>query len=256
MKLRMFFCAAVLAAQSLLFAGTVPAQDKNFEEQMKKYLQTPEGQEAVGKAVEAYVRGLQNKAQKEEAQRQQNEMEEQFKNPVDVPVGASPVLGPKDAKVTVVEFSDFQCPFCRRGAATMDKLREIYPKDVKIVFKNLPLPMHPHAESAAKAALAAGEQGKFWEMADALFQNQGKLGEELYEQKAKELGLNVEKFKKDMESPKVAEQIASDKKLAQELGLQGTPAFYVNGVAVRGAYPVDHFKKIIDRWLSNPQQKK
>ena len=103
---------------------------------------------------------------------------------------------------------------------------------------------------AGEASVAASQDGKFWEMHDKLFANQKDLNAESYEKWAKEIGLNVDQFKKDLTSQELADQIAKDEKIAESLGIQGTPGFVVNGVMVRGAYPFAHFKKIIDRWLS------
>ncbi|MCB0317866.1 MAG: thioredoxin domain-containing protein [Bdellovibrionales bacterium] len=149
----------------------------------------------------------------------------------------------------MVEFSDFQCPYCKRGADTMAEVLKAYPNDVNLVFKNLPLPFHKQAGPAAKAALAAGKQGKFWEMHDRLFNNQQRLSAGFYEEQAKDLGLDVEKFKTDLNDPELEKQLKADMDLAQKHGISGTPGFFVNGVEVRGAMPVDHFKGIIDRWL-------
>lgn len=229
--------------------------DADFQKAMDKYLATDKGQEALGGAIEKFVRGKQEKAAKEQAQQAEAQIEDQFKNPVKIDAGNSPVRGPKDAKITIVEFSDFQCPYCKRGKDTMDEVMKAYPKDVKIVFKNLPLPFHPNALPAAKAALAANKQGKFWDMHDAFFDNQGKLGDSFYEEKAKELGLNLDQFKKDMASDEIAKQIEADKKIAEANQIQGTPGFFVNGVAVKGAYPTEHFKMIIDRWLNGGAKK-
>ena len=110
--------------------------------------------------------------------------------------------------------------------------------------------MHPEAEPAARAAWAAQKQNKFWEMNDELFGSQDKLGAAFYDEAAKKIGLNVEQFKKDMASPEAAAAVKADSELGDKLGVQGTPNFFVNGVAVRGAYPADHFKKIIDRHLA------
>jgi protein-disulfide isomerase len=225
------------------------ANDKAFSDSMKKYLATSEGQNELGKAVETYFQKRQAEAMKEEEDRAKAEVENQFKNPVKIDIGKSPVKGPAGAKVTIVEFSDFQCPFCRRGHDTLAEVAKAYPNDVKVAFKHKPLPMHPEAEPAARASFAADKQGKFWEMADELFKSQDKLNAAFYEETAKKLGLNVDKFKKDMASPEAAEAVKADSALADTLGVQGTPNFFVNGVAVRGAYPADHFKGIIDRWL-------
>ena len=135
----------------------------------------------------------------------------------------------------------------------MDEVAKKYPNDVKIVFKQLPLAFHDKAEPAARASLAAGKQGKFWEMHDALFDNQQSLSAEFFLEQAKKLGLDIDKFKTDMEAADVTEQIRKDKELADKNGISGTPGFFVNGVAVRGAYPLEHFDGIIQRWLKGGQ---
>ncbi len=167
--------------------------------------------------------------------------------PKRVPLSAhSPRKGPKFAKVTIAEFSDFQCPFCSRVGPTMKEIVEKYPKDVAIVFVNQPLSFHPNARPAAKAFLAANKQGKAWEMHDKLFANQQALSAENYDLWAKELGLNVPKFKKDMEDPATEKMVADDQALAGSVGADGTPAFFLNGRELSGAQPFDAFKKIID----------
>lgn len=254
MKLQSVFLAALA---SFGLANAVPASaqisDQDFSAAMDKYL-SGAGAEKVANALEAHFRKKQQEAAEQQRKSAEQEMEEQFKNPVKIDPGSSPVKGPAGAKVTVIEFSDFQCPFCKRGKDTMDELLKAYPNDVKLVFKNLPLDFHQQAKPAAAAALAAGKQGKFWEMHDLLFENQGRLGDGLYEELAKELKLDVAKFKTDLKSPEIEKQIESDMSIARNNGIQGTPAFFVNGVAVRGAYPLDHFKKIVDRHLGKAQQ--
>lgn len=225
--------------------------DPKFDEQIEKYLATEKGKEQIGKALETYMQERQIKARKQAEEQANAEVERQFKNPVKIEAGKSPSKGPDTAKVTIIAFSDFQCPYCTRGKDTLEQIAKAYPNDVKIVFKNLPLPFHQQALPAAKAALAANNQGKFWEMHDKLFDNQQKLNPAYYEEVAKELKLDLEKFKKDMASPEVAKQIDEDKEIAAKNEIQGTPGFFVNGVAVKGAYPFDHFKMIIDRWLKS-----
>lgn len=244
------FNSIILAAALIVPAMASAESDAEFAAKMDKYLQTEKGQESIGKAVEAYAKQAEERARKEAEERQQREFEEAFKNPVQIEIGNSPVKGPADAKITIIEFSDFQCPYCKRGKDNMEKVMEMYPKDVKIVFKQLPLGFHQQATPAAKAALAAGKQGKFWEMHDKLFDNQGKLSDSFYEETAKELGLDMTKFKADVASDEIAQQIKDESALASKVGISGTPGFFVNGVPVKGAYPPEHFKKIIDRWLS------
>ena len=162
----------------------------------------------------------------------------------------APVLGPKFAKVTIVEFSDFQCPFCGRVEPTLKQVQQTYGKDVRIVWMNEPLPFHPNAKPAAQAALAAHLQGKFWQMHDKLFQDQQALDAAHYQQFAKELGLNLVKFQADMANPKTAARVEADASLAQSVGAGGTPNFFINGVQLVGALPFEQFKAAIDLQLA------
>lgn len=233
------------------FSGTAFAEiaDADFKKAFEKYLATESGQEKIGEAIKSYMQKQQLEAQKAAQQKQQADLEAQFKNPIKVEVGKSPTKGPATAKVTVVEFSDFECPYCKRGAETVEQILQAYPNDVQVAFKNLPLPFHKNADPAARAALAAGKQGKFWEMHDLLFENQRGLTQAYFEESAKKLGLDMAKFKTDMESEEIKQQVKDDAALARKIGISGTPGFAVNGVLVKGAYPFPHFKQIIDRWL-------
>ncbi|WXH33054.1 hypothetical protein WA016_07055 [Myxococcus stipitatus] len=166
-----------------------------------------------------------------------------------VEVGNSPVKGPQNAPVTIVAFSDFECPFCSRVVPTLKQIEEQYAGKVKVAFRNQPLPMHPNAKGAAAAALAAHEQGKFWEMHDKLFANQRALDRASLEKYAQELGLNVDKFKAALDSNKFAQQIDADAADANRLGATGTPTFFINGRTVVGAQPLAEFKRVIDEEL-------
>ena len=245
--------SVVLLCASALVIGASSANAEIKQGDLKnalgKFLETSDGRQMVGLAVEKHFQEKRDQARKDEEAKQKADLEEQFKKPKNVDISGSPVKGPKGASVTVVEFSDFECPYCQRGNNTMMELLKAYPNDVKLVFKNLPLPFHKNADPAARAALAAGEQGKFWEMHDALFENQRGLSDKLYMEQAKKLGLDMKKFKADYESEKIKKQVKKDTEIAKQLGISGTPGFSVNGVLVKGAYPIDHFKKIVDRWL-------
>jgi protein-disulfide isomerase len=159
-------------------------------------------------------------------------------------------FGPKSAKVTIYEFSDFQCPFCTKGANVMTQLKKDYGDKIRVVFKNLPLSFHDQAELAARAAHAAGKQGKFWQMHDKLFANNRGLGPEPIKGFAKEIGLDVAKWEKDLNSPATKAKIEADKALANKVGARGTPNFYINGEHIAGAQPVGNFKTIIDKYLA------
>jgi protein-disulfide isomerase len=170
-------------------------------------------------------------------------------------VGSSPTKGGKLPKVTIVTFSEFQCPFCSRIKPTFDKILETYKDDVQIAFKNLPLPMHSNAEGAAQAALAAHEQGKFWEMHDRLFANQQALDRPNLEKYAQELGLDMAKWKAFVDGNKGKEQIEADKAEAGRIGARGTPTSFVNGRKIEGALPWESFKATIDEELKKADEK-
>ncbi len=242
----------VCGMSMFLLASAGPASaapDAAFDKQMETYLSNDENVKKIGDALERYFQKKRDEQQQEAMKSEKDRIDAQFKNPVKVDIGASPVKGNPGAKVTIVEFSDFQCPFCQRGAAIMEDVLKAYPNDVKLAFKNLPLPFHDKAKPAAKAALAAGKQGKFWEMHDLLFKNQSALGDDAFVKYATDLKLDVEKFKTDMASAEIAKEIDADAELARKLGVNGTPGFFVNGVLVSGAQPLPAFKAIIDRWL-------
>ena len=159
------------------------------------------------------------------------------------------IKGNKNAKITIVEFSDFQCPFCSRVEPTMKQVLDTYGDKVRVVFKHNPLSFHKDAPGASAAALAAGSQGKFWEMHDILFKNQRALQRDKLEGYAQEIGLNMEKFKADLDGDKFKAQIDADIAQARSLGASGTPTFFINGKKLRGAQPFASFKQIIDEEL-------
>jgi protein-disulfide isomerase len=154
--------------------------------------------------------------------------------------------GSAEALVTLVAWSDFQCPYCSRVGPTMKQLEQDYGSDLRIAFKHNPLGFHPRAKPAALAAEAAGRQGKFWEMHDKLFENQKDLTDEKFVAWAGELGLNIEQFKKDLADPALDKKVMGQQAQGMTLGARGTPAFFVNGRFLSGAQPVESFKKLID----------
>lgn len=248
---------AVIMISSFILAILTPRSSfaldpVEFQKAMEAYLESDANVEKMIKSFQSFAQKKQMEAQKDQQKAEEQAMEEQFKNPVKIDIGDSPVKGPAEAKVTIVEYSDFQCPFCKRGAKAMEDILAAYPKDVKVVFKNMPLSFHPQAKSAAKASLAAKEQGKYWEMHDALFENQQALGAEKYLELAQKIGLDVERFKADLErnDAKYEASINADTAGGTKLGVQGTPAFFVNGVLLSGAQPVEKFKKVVNRWLA------
>lgn len=239
-----------LVSSSLTSLAHAEVSEADFSKAIESYLSKDDNVDKIARAFERYAATRQATEAKKQAEEQKKEMEQQFKNPVKLDIGNAPVKGNPNAKYTIIEFSDFQCPYCKRGMEVMEEVLKAYPNDVKLAFKNLPLPFHENARPAAKASLAAGKQGKFWEMYEMLFQNQAELGDEGFVKFAGKLGLNIDKFKADLASPEIEKQIAEDEAKAQELGFNGTPAFLVGGVKVTGARPLPFFKEVIERLKS------
>lgn len=168
--------------------------------------------------------------------------------PVDIKVSDSDhIRGNKDAKITIVSFSDFQCPFCSRFHETMKQVMAAYPNDVRWVFKSFPLEqIHPFAKKAAEAAECANEQGKFWDYADKIFENQRSLSNDYFSTLAKQMNLDSSKFDKCLADGKYASKVANDAKLGAQSGVRGTPASFINGQLVSGAVPFEEIKSQID----------
>jgi protein-disulfide isomerase len=161
-----------------------------------------------------------------------------------------PSKGPEGAPVTIVEFSDFQCPFCARVEPTVTQLLEAYPGKIRLVYRDYPLPNHGEAPKAAEAAHCAGDQGKYWEMHGQLFANQQKLGVEDLKAHARQIGLDGAKFDQCLDSGVKATLVAENLKAGNEAGVSGTPAFFINGRLLSGAQPLSAFKQAVDAELS------
>jgi protein-disulfide isomerase len=169
----------------------------------------------------------------------------------DIPTESSYALGPADAPITIVEFSDFECPFCRRWHAEVYKpLLAAYPGKIRLVYRNLPLTsIHADALAAAEAAMCAGEQDVYWKYHDKLFSSES-LGNSVYLQYAQDLGLNMTTFKACLSDHKYQKAIEADSDFAINLGIRSTPTFFINGLALVGAQPLDVFKQVIDKELA------
>jgi protein-disulfide isomerase len=165
-----------------------------------------------------------------------------------IPAGNSPSKGPANAPVVLVVFSDFQCPYCNQVPRVIDHLLQTYPTEVRFIYKEFPMPMHRNALPAARAALAAQRQGKFWEMHDKLFANQGAQMPEHIKQYAQDIGLDMAKFEKDMASPEVQHQIDEEMEQGAQAMVGGTPALFVNGKTVKNR-SFTSLKRAIDEEL-------
>lgn len=209
------------------------------------------------------VRGAAQEAQKKEIemaqQAEEKAREDEFANPKKPEVASNrAVLGSTGAPVTIVEYSDFQCPFCQRGSDTVDRVMKEYGDKVKLLFKHLPLEQkHPNARRGSEyfEAIALQDTKKAYEFKKMVFQNQNETygdAEKLYKDLAKKAGADMAKLDADLKakSQQITEIINKDIEEASEFGFNGTPGYLINGVSLKGAYPFEEFKKVIDRHLS------
>lgn len=222
----------------------IPTEHVNdqMKQRIREYLET----EARHQAVEKWI-----------AEKTKNDPVEVYlvqptRPTYDVEIGDAPVFGPDSAKVKIVEFSDFQCPFCARGANVMNELKAKYGDKIQVAFKNFPLPFHQQAKPAARAALCAHEQKPqaFWQMHDLMFEDQQNLGDSALLEKAKKLGLDEQKFTDCFSSTRFNDSIDQDMAEGQNLGVKSTPTFFVNGMMVTGAQAIEVFSELIDQELA------
>jgi protein-disulfide isomerase len=162
-----------------------------------------------------------------------------------------PSKGPQTAKVTIVEFSDFECPFCSRAAETVKQVEQAYGDKIRLVFRHYPLPFHQQAPKAAEAAACAADQGRFWEMHDTMFGHQDQLATEGLKSLARMAGLDGAKFDACLDGGAKAEAVKKDMEAGKEAKVNGTPAFFINGRVLSGAQPFEAFKEVIDAELAN-----
>lgn len=221
-------------------AGRTEASYEELEPRIRGQLT----QERVNSAGEAFIDGLKAK----------------YKVTMNLPMpelprvnvaAVGPAKGPKDAKVTIVEFSDFECPFCSRAGDTVAQVMEHYGDQVRLVFRNFPLSFHQKAPKAAEAALCAEDQGKFWEMHDRLFAHQEAIDLPDLKAHARTIGLDGALFDACLDEGRKTAQVQADIEAATEAGVSGTPAFFINGRLLSGAQPFEAFKAVIDNELQN-----
>ena len=229
-----------VAALGLVLLGCNPQQAQDIAEIKKTQAE-----------ILAKLSSIEEAQKKAAAPARAARADEDFDKVYSIAIADSPVRGEKDAPVTIVEFSDFQCPFCARATPIVAEVLKKYPGKVKYVFKHYPLPFHPAARPAALASMAAQEQGKFWEMHDVLFQNQATLDAGKLEEYAKQAGLDVARFKKDLEAKKAEydKRVEAEMALGQTVDVRGTPTHFVGGKKVR-VRTVDGFSALIDEQLA------
>lgn len=173
-------------------------------------------------------------------------------DPVAIPIDGSPFLGPPMARITIVEFSDFQCPYCIAAVAQLQELLKAYPAAVKLVFKQFPLDTHSQAATAAVAALAAHKQGKFWPLHDALFAQRGDLARPKILALANSAGLDVKRFEADMDSPETRKAVERDLDDGGRAGVEGTPTVFLNGRHYNGPVRFEILKDLVAQELKKP----
>lgn len=217
---------------------------------------------AIEKDPEKFIEVVNNAAQNAQKKAQEKAMEdetkkrdEEFKSPLVAEIQSDRVIfGKKDAPITIVEYSDFECPYCSRGFQTLKQVEKEYGDKVRVVFKHLPLDFHPKALPAAKyfEAIARQDHAKAEKFHDAMFENQNRLkndGEKYMNEVAKKLGVNMTKLQADLKDESLMKRIEADQEEAAKFNFTGTPGFIINGVSLRGAYPFSEFKTIIDKHL-------
>ena len=209
--------------------------------------------EVVNKAAQSAQKKAQEKAVADEGKKR----EEEFAHPLKPEIQEDRVIfGPKDAKITIVEYSDFQCPYCSRGYATVEEVLKSYPKDVRVLYKHLPLEFHPMAMPAARyfEAISMQDHKKAEKFYHEVFENQSELGakkDAALRDAAKKSGADMKKLDKDLPSESITKRIDADMEEAKKFNFSGTPGFLINGVSLRGAYPFSEFKDIIDKELKS-----
>lgn len=167
--------------------------------------------------------------------------------PVPISTAGDPIRGPADAKVTIVEFSDFQCPFCAKAVGEVQQILAKYPKNVRLIFKQYPLDTHSQAELAAEAALSAQAQGKFWELHDKMYANFRVISRQRIFLWAHEVGMDTDKLKADLDSRKYAKRVATEEKEGDDAGVEGTPTFFINGKRLNAAFEAQVVAPLIEQ---------
>lgn len=239
--------------------------DKVFQERMRRALKNDptiltdaiknspvDFVEAMQDAFTEAKDEIQKKKAVEEQERRKNEIAKYIKDPLEPEIRKDEAIrGSKSAPITLIEYSDFECPFCKRGYDTVNELLSKYKGKIRFVYKHLPLSFHPNAEPAARyfEAMRLQSDEKAFKFHDLIFENQPQLkkGEPFLKKMAKEAGADMAKLAKDVQSEALKKRVQDDAKEAAKFGIQGTPGFVINGVPVKGAYPSSHFDMIIEK---------
>lgn len=247
-KIKQIIMTLLLCVVMLSFSLPVMAETKISPELKEQVLQIiRENPQVIIDSVQAY----QQKKQQENAEKIQKSQEDfisKLKNNPTIIIGDSPSKGAIDNKIVMVEFSDFECPFCAEASKTVKEFITKHQNEVKLVYKHFPLlQIHPQALPAAKASWAAHQQGKFWQYHDELFANQKDLGEDFYIATAKKLGLDVTRFNSDRNSKNAELSVRKDFELGVSVGVTGTPFFVFNDQAFSGAVQLSELEEVLTK---------
>lgn len=222
-------------------------------EEVKKFYETTVSKDGKGppfESVEARIRQYLAMKDKVENVKKAAGLELTLPEPevplVEFDLAGRPHVGPEDAKVTIVEFSDFQCPYCARAIEPMKEIVKAFPKDVQVYFLHFPLSFHKEAKPAAIAARCAQQQDKFWPMHDAIFENQSKMSTEDLTAHATKVGLDMKKYEKCMADPETTKYVDADMAQGMDAGVGGTPSFFVNGKQTQGPPSVESIRAIVE----------
>jgi protein-disulfide isomerase len=246
-----------------IYGGPIKISQKEFDEFVEsKHIPKSQINDQIKERIFAYLETMKKQDLRTAfvaKQTKGNPVEVYFKKPkmqVQVDVGQAPVYGKADAPVTIVEFSDFQCPFCSRGAEIVTQIKKKYSNKVRIAFKQFPLPMHKDARPAAEASMCVNEQSsdKFWKFHDLAFKNQDKLDKASLDKYAKDSGADMKKFEECVTAKKYADYVTKDMAYGESIGVKSTPTFFVNGQLVSGAVPIEQFSEIIDEELAEKKK--
>jgi len=176
-------------------------------------------------------------------------------DPIPISIAGSPVKGPQDARVTLVEWSDFQCPYCYKGAAQLDAVLKAFPTQVKLVFRQYPLETHSQAALAAAASLAAHKQGKFWPLHDAMFAHRQDLSKQSIAALASQTGMDMKRFMADWQAKETLSAVMRDMQDGEKAGVEGTPTVFINGQHYNGSLELEPMRTVIDAELKKTGKK-
>jgi protein-disulfide isomerase len=169
-----------------------------------------------------------------------------LEDPVQISIQGAPITGPANAPVTIIEYSDFQCPYCAKAVEELRTVLQAYPTQVKLVFKQFPLDQHSQAALAAAASLAAHKQGKFWPLHDAMYADRTHLSKQNIEAMASKIGLDMKKFSQDWQAPSTKQEVLREMEEGERSGVQGTPTIFIDGKKYNGSLALDAMRQIID----------